>query len=111
MHIRQSIAFVTASDGARIASASWDAGRSWCGQLTGSAMSDMMRTARSGGLGCPRCRVTAGKYLRYDQRGCGLSDRDETDFSLDAMVADLEVVTAPLGPTAFPLVGMSQGAR
>src|SRR5262249_36929789 len=28
--------------------------------------------------------------LRYDERGCGLSDRDVADVSLDARVSDLE---------------------
>ena len=49
------------------------------------------------------------RYLRYDQRGCGLSDRDIRDFSLGAMVADLEAVTATLDQQPFPLIGMSQG--
>src|SRR5262249_49423255 len=30
------------------------------------------------------------KLIRYDGRGCGLSDRDATDFSLDRCVEDLE---------------------
>ena len=48
-------------------------------------------------------------YLRYDQRGCGLSDADIADFSLDAWVADLEAVVAASGLRRFPLIGMSQG--
>ena len=48
-------------------------------------------------------------YLRYDQRGCGLSDVDVEDFSLDAWVADLEAVVAASGLRRFPLIGMSQG--
>ena len=48
-------------------------------------------------------------YLRYDQRGCGLSDTDVADFSLDAWVADLEAVVAASGLRRFPLIGMSQG--
>jgi pimeloyl-ACP methyl ester carboxylesterase/DNA-binding CsgD family transcriptional regulator len=48
-------------------------------------------------------------YIRYDQRGCGLSDRDVSRFSLDAWVGDLEAVVASLGLTRFPLLGMSQG--
>jgi pimeloyl-ACP methyl ester carboxylesterase len=27
--------------------------------------------------------------IRYDERGCGLSDRDVTEFSIDAWVRDL----------------------
>jgi pimeloyl-ACP methyl ester carboxylesterase/DNA-binding CsgD family transcriptional regulator len=48
-------------------------------------------------------------YLRYDQRGGGLSDARVTAFSLDAWVADLEAVVAATGLRRFPLIGMSQG--
>ena len=48
-------------------------------------------------------------YIRYDQRGSGLSDSDASDFSLDAGVADLEAVVETLGLGRFPLLGMSQG--
>jgi pimeloyl-ACP methyl ester carboxylesterase len=29
-------------------------------------------------------------FYRYDMRGCGLSDWDVTDFSIDKLVGDLE---------------------
>jgi class 3 adenylate cyclase/pimeloyl-ACP methyl ester carboxylesterase len=35
-------------------------------------------------------------YVRYDPRGSGLSDRNVPDFSLDAMVLDLEALSATL---------------
>ena len=47
--------------------------------------------------------------LRYDERGCGLSDRDVEDFSLDARVADLEAVVDAAGIERLVLLGMSQG--
>lgn len=47
--------------------------------------------------------------VRYDERGCGLSDRRVEDFSLDARVADLEAVTEAAGLERFALLGMSQG--
>lgn len=49
-------------------------------------------------------------YVRYDERGCGLSDRDVEDFSLDAWVRDLETVVDTLGLDRFPILGHSQGA-
>jgi len=49
-------------------------------------------------------------FTRYDQRGCGLSDRDVDDISLDAWVADLEAVVDAAGLERFFLFGMSQGA-
>ena len=47
--------------------------------------------------------------VRFDQRGCGLSDHDPVDMSLDAFVADLETVVDAAGLERFPLVGLSQG--
>jgi pimeloyl-ACP methyl ester carboxylesterase/DNA-binding CsgD family transcriptional regulator len=48
--------------------------------------------------------------IRYDERGCGLSDWHATDFSLDAWVEDLEAVTDAARLDRFALLGMSQGA-
>jgi len=47
--------------------------------------------------------------IRYDPRGSGLSDRQVTDFSLDAWVADLEAVIDAVGLRRFPLFGLCQG--
>jgi pimeloyl-ACP methyl ester carboxylesterase/DNA-binding CsgD family transcriptional regulator len=49
-------------------------------------------------------------FVRYDERGCGLSDWDVEDFSLEAWVQDLETVVDTLGLERFPLLGVSQGA-
>jgi class 3 adenylate cyclase len=38
-----------------------------------------------------------GTFIRMDPRGFGLSDRDVDDFSLDAMVSDIEAVVEELG--------------
>jgi class 3 adenylate cyclase len=43
--------------------------------------------------------------VRYDSRGTGLSDRDVTDFSLDALVLDLEAVVDRLGLEGLALFG------
>jgi pimeloyl-ACP methyl ester carboxylesterase len=54
--------------------------------------------------------LSAGRRLiRYDERGCGLSDWDVEDFSLEAWVADLETVVDALDLDTFPLLGISQG--
>jgi pimeloyl-ACP methyl ester carboxylesterase/DNA-binding CsgD family transcriptional regulator len=50
-----------------------------------------------------------GEVIRYDQRGCGLSDHDVDDCSLDAMVADLAAVVDAAGLDRFVLFGPSQG--
>lgn len=47
--------------------------------------------------------------LRYDQRGCGLSDWDVEDLSFESMVSDLEAVVDAAGLQSFPLLGISQG--
>ena len=49
------------------------------------------------------------RLVRYDERGCGLSDRDVDDFSLDTWVGDLETVVDAAGLERFPLLGISQG--
>ena len=48
--------------------------------------------------------------IRYDERGCGLSDWDVDDISMDAWVQDLECVVDRLGIDRFALLGVSQGA-
>ncbi|MBN9672557.1 alpha/beta hydrolase [Roseibium aggregatum] len=48
-------------------------------------------------------------FIRYDERGCGLSDWDVSDLSFDAFVEDLEAVADKLKLERFPLLGISQG--
>jgi serine/threonine protein kinase/type II secretory pathway predicted ATPase ExeA len=47
--------------------------------------------------------------IRYDQRGCGLSDWEAEDLSVDAFVQDLETLVDALGLERFPLLGISGG--
>jgi pimeloyl-ACP methyl ester carboxylesterase len=48
--------------------------------------------------------------VRYDLRGCGLSDRTTDDFSLEEWVADFEAVVDAAGLDRFAVFGPSQGA-
>ncbi|MGJ8533699.1 MAG: alpha/beta fold hydrolase [Alphaproteobacteria bacterium] len=48
-------------------------------------------------------------FIRYDERGCGLSDWKVADLSFDAFVEDLEAVADKLELKRFPLLGISQG--
>ena len=50
--------------------------------------------------------------IRYDERGCGLSDRDVADdaFTLERWVSDLETVVEAAAVDRFALLGISQGA-
>jgi pimeloyl-ACP methyl ester carboxylesterase/DNA-binding CsgD family transcriptional regulator len=50
------------------------------------------------------------RLIRYDSRGCGLSEREVERISMAAWLEDLEAVVSALGIDRFPLFGMSQGA-
>ncbi len=52
----------------------------------------------------------AAMLVSYDPRGFGLSDRGSMDFSLDAMVADLEAVADAAAPAGFVLQTFSYGS-
>jgi pimeloyl-ACP methyl ester carboxylesterase/DNA-binding CsgD family transcriptional regulator len=47
--------------------------------------------------------------VRYDERGCGLSDWNAADLSFESWVRDLEAVVDVVGLERFPLLGISQG--
>jgi len=48
--------------------------------------------------------------IRYDMRGCGMSDRDVGDLSPERLVADLETVIDAAGVDRCSLLGISGGA-
>lgn len=48
--------------------------------------------------------------VRYDERGCGLSDWDVPEISFATFVTDLEKVVEATGVEKFALLGISQGA-
>ncbi len=50
------------------------------------------------------------RLVRYDLRGCGLSDRSVDDLSADAFVSDLEAVADSHDLEQFALLGVSAGA-
>jgi pimeloyl-ACP methyl ester carboxylesterase len=47
-------------------------------------------------------------FVHYDQRGHGLSDWENPEFSVDAFVRDLEAVVDALGLDRFALIGSSR---
>ena len=49
------------------------------------------------------------RYVRYDPRGCGMSERDCADLSLASWHQDLEAVAATIREDRFALLGVSQG--
>jgi pimeloyl-ACP methyl ester carboxylesterase/DNA-binding CsgD family transcriptional regulator len=52
----------------------------------------------------------AHTVLRYDERGCGLSEGEVGEPSVETWVADLESVVDAAGVERFVLLGLSQGA-
>lgn len=48
-------------------------------------------------------------FVRYDERGCGLSDWEAGAFTFEDWVSDLESVVEAVGLQQFPLLGVSQG--
>jgi len=51
------------------------------------------------------------RYIRYDERGCGLTDRQVGDLSFPRWIEDLEAVIEAAAPEPpFALLGISQGA-
>ena len=108
MPARQTLRFCTSPDGTRIAIASIGSGpplvraAHWLSHVEYDLQSPVWR---------PWLTELSRdhSYVRYDQRGCGLSDREVVDLSLDAWVSDLEAVVDSLGLKRFPLFGMSQG--
>jgi len=107
--VRQQVRFCTAPDGVRLAYAIHGSGpplvrvATWLTHLEHDWESPVWRHWLEG--------LTQGRTLvRYDERGCGLSDRDPGELSVDAWVADLETVVDAARLERFALLGVSQGA-
>jgi len=106
--LSQSIRYCRTDDGARLAFAVSGDGpplvkaANWLSHLEFDWQSPVLRPLLDA--------IGAGHTLvRYDERGCGLSERAVDDFSLDTWVRDLETVVDTLGLERFPLLGISQG--
>ena len=106
--MEQEIRFCTARDGVRIAYATSGNGpalvkaANWLTNLDYDWDSPVWRHW----LGEMARRHT---LIRYDERGCGLSDGEVEDFSFNAWVRDLETVVETVGLDRFALLGISQG--
>src|SRR5262249_53458853 len=103
---RQQIRFCTARDGTRLAYATIGAGpplvkaansltyldSDWETPVWRHWLSELSRRYR---------------LVRYDERGCGLSDRDVSRIAFDDWIEDLEAVVDAAGLERFPLLGIS----
>jgi pimeloyl-ACP methyl ester carboxylesterase/DNA-binding CsgD family transcriptional regulator len=108
MSLRQKIRFCTAPDGVRLAYASVGEGpplvkaSNWLTHLEYDWQTPIWRH-------WVEALSRSHTYIRYDARGCGLSDREPGDVSFESWVRDLETVVDSLGLERFPLLGISQG--
>ena len=106
--VKRQIRFCTAADGVRIAYETFGKGppivraSTWLTHLEFDWQSPIWRHWLEGLA--EGCRV-----VRYDERGCGLSDRAVENFSFQAWVADLEAVVDAVGLDRFALLGISHG--
>jgi pimeloyl-ACP methyl ester carboxylesterase/DNA-binding CsgD family transcriptional regulator len=106
--LTQSIRFCTSSDGVRLAFAT-------TGQGPALVRVAHFLTHLDFDLNSPVWRPWLAELsrdrmlVRYDGRGCGLSDRSVSSLSLDTWVPDLGAVVDAAGLQRFALFGCSQG--
>lgn len=106
--VKQSIRFLTAPEGVRIAYAVSGTGppfvkcANWLNHLEFDWNSPVWRHLF-------KFLSEHFTLIRYDERGCGLSDWHCEDMSFDAWVKDLELVVEANGLERFPILGISQG--
>ena len=106
--LRQSIRFCASADGTRIAVASCGEGpvllraAHWLSHVDYDLDSPVWR---------PWVEALSRhhRFVRYDPRGCGLSDRHCADLTLDAWYRDLEAVADTIEAETCVLFGVSQG--
>lgn len=108
MGLHQDIAFRFSTDGTRIATATCGSGpvllraAHWLSHVTYDLDSPVWRPWVEALSRCHR-------YVRYDPRGCGMSDRHCADLSLAAWQQDFDAIAATVEADRFALFGMSQG--
>ncbi len=106
--MEQQIGFCTSPDGVRIAYATVGEGpalvmpTTWLSHLQLSWRDPEARRFFEG-------LALHHTLVRYDQRGSGLSDRNRTDFTLEAELKDLETVIDHLKLKRLALMGISVG--
>ncbi|WP_298827249.1 alpha/beta fold hydrolase [uncultured Piscinibacter sp.] len=104
------IRFVHAPDGARLAYSVTGTGPHvtikagmWLSHLEFDSQNPLNRHWRD-------AMEVRGRFVRYDARGCGLSDWAPPEIDFDAWVRDLETVADAVAAPTFTLFGYSQGA-
>ena len=109
LHPAQDIRFCESRDGTRIAYATCGAGPPlvWIGHWVRHLNHDWESPVWS-----PWLRFLTSRFsvLRFDWRGCGLSDREGVSFSLPRHVEDLEAVVESAGFKEFFVLASAAGA-
>jgi Response regulator containing a CheY-like receiver domain and an HTH DNA-binding domain len=106
--MQQTIRFIKSADGVRLAVATSGSGAplvksaNWLSHLEFDWQSPVWRHWF-------RFLSSGRQLIRFDPRGCGLSDWNAEDLSHQAQVADLEAIVAASDLDRFPLLGLSQG--
>ena len=109
MPLRPEIRFCAAPDGVKLAVGSYGSGAplvraaTWLTHVEHDATNPLTRHW------CEELS-RSHRYIAYDGRGCGLSDRGPRDVSPEAWLSDLEAVVDAMGLARFPLLGLSMGA-
>ncbi|WP_231491973.1 alpha/beta hydrolase [Microbulbifer sp. HZ11] len=106
---RQKIHFCRARDGARIAYASVGEGPTI---IKAANWLTHLEHDWDAPIWSPLFRDLASdhRFIRYDERGNGLSDWNVGEISFESFVTDLETVVDACGEQRFSLLGISQGA-
>jgi pimeloyl-ACP methyl ester carboxylesterase/DNA-binding CsgD family transcriptional regulator len=105
---RQKISFCASFDGVQLAYASVGSGpplvkaANWLSHIEFDGLSPIWRHWIEG-------LSRRHTFVRYDTRGCGLSDRAPPEISFESWVRDLEAVVDAAKVERFPLLGISQG--
>jgi pimeloyl-ACP methyl ester carboxylesterase/DNA-binding CsgD family transcriptional regulator len=109
IQVRQSIRLTRSADGTTIAWAEAGSGpalvkaSNWLTHLEHDAESPLWRH-------WVRFFAQHFRFIRYDERGCGMSQRDVATLSVEASTEDLAAVVEAAQPRApFVLLGISQG--
>jgi len=105
--MQQTIRFIKSADGVRLAVATSGSGAplvksaNWLSHLEFDWQSPVWRHWFRF-LSCGR------QLIRFDPRGCGLSDWNAEDLSHEAQVADLEAIVEASDLERFPLLGATR---
>lgn len=108
-NLTQSIRFVRSQEGVRLAYASSGHGHTlvkaatWLSHLEHDLESPVWRHW---------LQELSARYrlLRYDERGCGLSDWEAAELSFESWLRDFETLVDAAGLDRFAILGISQGA-